>query len=245
MMLGELSKDFRKKDNDVLPHVILNAAMTLDGKITTKGGDTNLSNEDDWRRVHLLRNSVDAIMVGKNTIVKDDPKLTVKPHLLPPRTSIRHPIRVIISSTLDMPLNAKVFNYKIKEVPTLVVTTTKSSSSKRKMLMEKGIGVLICEKENGQVDLHQSMILLKKRGIRSILLEGGGTLNWQMLKEGLINEITVQIASKISGGGLGAVSFFEGDGFHSLLESPTLLLIDVQKIGNNVVLHYKVEYRKK
>ncbi len=222
------------------PLVILNAAMTVDGRITTKGNDTNLSNEEDWQRVHVLRNEVDAIMVGRNTVIKDDPKLTVKAHLLPPETPIRHPTRVIITSSLDIPLTAKVFCHKIDEVPTIVATTSQASDDVIKILSTKGIEVLICETRDKKVNLPQLMRLLWEKGIKSVLLEGGGHLNWHMLKEGLIDEIIVQIASKISGGGTGAISLFQGEGFETLDESPQLKLIEVKKIGENVLLHYKV-----
>ncbi len=225
------------------PRIILNAAMTIDGRITTKGNDSTLSNEEDWRRVHLLRNQVDAIMVGRNTVLKDDPKLTVKEHLLPPDTVVKHPTRIIVTSKLDLPLTARVFSHEIAKAPTIVATTTQAPRHVIEKLTARGIEVIICENANKRVDLPKLMKLLRKKDINTILLEGGGKLNWYMLKNHLIDEIMVQVASKISGGGEGAVSLFDGDGFLRLDESPHLKLLEVKTIGkNNVLLHYGVHY---
>ena len=163
------------------PFVILNAAMSLDGKIATSTGDSKLSSPEDLKRVHILRASVDGIMVGEKTLQVDDPRLTVK------LARGRNPQRVIVDSLARTPLRARVVQ-TARETPTLIAVTTRAPRQRVIGLEKAGVTVLKC----GNSRLVSLTLLLRKlraRGMRSILVEGGGTLNWSMVSEGLVDEV--------------------------------------------------------
>ncbi|WP_456418801.1 2,5-diamino-6-(ribosylamino)-4(3H)-pyrimidinone 5'-phosphate reductase [Methanocaldococcus infernus] len=210
------------------PYVISNVGMSLDGKLVTVGGDSRISCEEDLIRVHKLRAKVDAIMVGIGTVLKDDPRLTV--HKI---KSEKNPIRIVVDSSLRIPLNARVLN---KEAKTIIATTEKANKEKIKALENLGVEVIVCGKE--KVDLKKLMEILYEKGIRSILLEGGGTLNWSMFKEGLVDEVSVYIAPMIFGGK--SVSYVDGEGFKSVDEAVKLKLKNFYKLGEGIVLEFDV-----
>ncbi len=211
------------------PYVILNAGMTLDGKIATKSGDTKISCYEDLIRVHILRSKVDAVMVGINTVLKDDPRLTV--HKI---KSKRQPIRIVIDSRARTPLNSRVLN---KESKTIIAVSKRADENRIKKLMEKGAEVIICGED--KVDLVKLMEILYDKGIRKILLEGGGTLNWSMLKNGLVDEVIVAIAPVIVGG-RDAITLVEGEGFDFVDEGIKLRLKRYYLLGEDIILEYEV-----
>ena len=108
------------------PKVILSSAMSLDGQIATGIGDVRLSNSEDWARVHHLRSQCDAIMVGIGTILADDSKLTVNPDYFQKGENFHNPIRIVVSSNGEIPLNARVITH-LPTVPTIIATTSKCS----------------------------------------------------------------------------------------------------------------------
>ncbi len=219
-------------DRAARPYVVLNAAMSLDGKIATYTRDSRMSSSADLRRVHRLRASVDAIMVGLNTLLEDDPKLTVK------FVKGRQPARIIVDSTARTPLNSYVVKTAM-ETPTIIATTAKASGKSVVALKEKGVTVLTC----GQGPLVSVKLLLRRLrdlGIRRVLLEGGGTLNWSMLSNCLVDEISVAITPRILGGER-AVSLVEGRGFALVKDGVKLKLLSTAKYGPDLVVRYRVE----
>ncbi len=210
------------------PHVILNAAITLDGKIASRARDSRISCEEDLVRAHRLRSSVKGIMVGINTVLADDPRLTVHKIL-----SKKNPTRIIVDSRARIPLSARVFSSDAK---TIIAVSERAKQGKIKKFREKA-EVIICGKK--KVDLKRLLKLLYKKGITSVLLEGGGTLNWSMLKEGLVDEVRVAIAPRIVGG-RGAVTLVEGEGFNLISEGVKLELKRHYKLGEDLILEYKV-----
>src|SRR5664279_2030843 len=173
------------------PYVILNSAMTLDGKIATKTGSSEISGKEDILRVHELRKDVDAIMVGINTVITDDPKLTV--HKIPAKKQ-DNPLRVVVDSKARTPISSRILN---SDAPTIIAVTEIASSARIKELNEIA-EVLICGKNS--VDLDDLMIKLGLRGVETLMLEGGSTLNYSMLISGLVSEMRVCIAPMIAGG---------------------------------------------
>lgn len=210
------------------PYVILSAAMSLDGKIATKSGDSELSCFEDKVRVHRLRAEVDAIMVGINTVLKDDPKLTVKYAEGP------NPIRIVVDSRARTPLSARVLDGSAR---TVIAVSKRASPDKTKALRERGAEVIIAGED--KVDLKELLRALKRKGVRILMLEGGGTLNWGMLKEGLIDEVRVAIAPVLVGG-RDAVTLVEGEGFSRVAEGEKLRLERIEQCGEDLVLTYKV-----
>ncbi|MDQ3883093.1 MAG: 2,5-diamino-6-(ribosylamino)-4(3H)-pyrimidinone 5'-phosphate reductase [Thermoproteota archaeon] len=221
--------------------VIINSAMTVDGKIATSSGDSKISSREDLVRVHKLRASVDAIVVGISTILADNPQLTVR------LAKGRNPARVIVDSKGRIPLDSRIMSTAVR-VKTIVAVTDQAPEEKIKKLREMGAHVLvISEGKKGQnaavphgVNLKVLFRKLEKMGIRKILVEGGGELNWSLLHLWLVDELTITIAPKIAGGRL-ATTLVEGDGFDEIAQSIRLQLKKIQrKKGGELVLHYKL-----
>ncbi len=213
------------------PYIILNAAMTIDGKIASSAGDPEISDEEDWKAVHKLRTEVDAIMVGKCSIILDDPKLHIKFY------EHKGYYRIVLDSALSIPIESKVVNYKPEIYPTIIVTTENVSIERIKEF-ESSNTEIIKSGTGSRVDIIKLMPILYKKGIRRILLEGGGNLNWSFIKENLVDEIRILVAPWIVGGKT-AISLVEGEGFATMIESPRFNLIDVTSRNSYVVLKYK------
>jgi len=214
------------------PYVVLNAAMSLDGKIATYTGDSRMSSPADLGRVHRLRASVDGIMVGMRTLLRDDPKLTVKLA----RGRKRH--RIIVDSTAQTPLTSYVVR-TARESPTIVAVTSRAPKNRIEILERRGVKVFVCGK-GPLVSVKILLQTLRKLGIRKILLEGGGALNWSMLGSGLVDEISVAITPRILGGEK-AVSLVEGKGVTLVKDAVKIKLLRTAKYGPDLVVHYKAQ----
>jgi 2,5-diamino-6-(ribosylamino)-4(3H)-pyrimidinone 5'-phosphate reductase len=213
------------------PYVILNAAMTIDGKIASKIGDPDLSDEEDWKAVHKLRTKVDAIMVGKGTILKDNPKLHIKYY------DHNGYYRIVLDSNLSIPINSRVIKYRPEIYPTIICITENVPMEKIKDFEIKNIKIIKSGK-GSRVDMVKLMPILYQKGIKKILLEGGGNLNWSFIKDNLVDEIRLTIAPWIVGG-KDAISLVEGEGFTKMIEGPRYILSDVNHRNNYVILKYK------
>lgn len=211
------------------PFVLLNSAMTVDGKIATENSSMKISGEHDLIRVHELRKKYDAIMVGINTVIVDNPKLTI--HKIKALKK-DNPIRIIIDSKGRTPSDALVLNDDAKTI----IIVSKKAPKKNLEKLEKKCDILVCGNE--QVNLKEAMRKLYLEGIHSILLEGGSTLNFSMFKEGLIDEVSICIGSKILGGST-SKTFVDGEGFEPE-NCVKLELKNIEKIDNDVVLSYNV-----
>ncbi|MBM4240192.1 MAG: 2,5-diamino-6-(ribosylamino)-4(3H)-pyrimidinone 5'-phosphate reductase [Euryarchaeota archaeon] len=212
------------------PYVILNAAMTLDGKIATKTGSSEISGKEDLIRVHKLRKEVDAIMVGINTVLVDDPRLTV--HKIDVDAG-DNPIRIVVDSKARTPLDFRVLN---DEALTIVATSEDAPVDRIKTLKEK---VEVVIGGTGRVDLKSLMEKLAKGGIKTIMLEGGSTLNYSMLKEGLVDEVRICIAPIIVGG-VNAKTLVDGDGIDSMGNAIRLKLKKSYFLDEDLILEYSV-----
>lgn len=213
------------------PFVHLNAAMSLDGKIATYTGDSRISSPQDLRRVHRLRASVDGIMVGLRTLLNDDPKLVVK------FFHGKSPSRIIVDSNARTPLNSYVVR-TAKDIPTIVAVTTSADKRKVDLLLRRGVRVLSCGK-GPQVSLQLLLKRLKSLGIVRLLMEGGGELNWNMLSQGLVDEITVAISPKIIGGDK-ATSLVDGKGSALVKDGVRLKLVGTSRYGPDLVVTFRV-----
>ena len=220
------------------PYVILNAAMTLDGKIATETGSSNISGKEDLIRVHELRKEVDAIMVGINTVIADDPRLTV--HKIESKKE-DNPIRVVVDGKGRIPIESRITN---DDAPTIIAVSDDyksdlTASDKYQVLKNKGVDFFFAGEK--QVDLAKLMNYLYEKGVKTLMLEGGSTLNFSMIKDGLIDEIRICVAPMVVGG-VNAISLFGGDGFMTMDESVKLELVDSFSCGKDLVLKYKVKY---
>jgi 2,5-diamino-6-(ribosylamino)-4(3H)-pyrimidinone 5'-phosphate reductase len=212
------------------PYVILNSAMTIDGKIATKTGSSEISGNEDLIRVHKLRRDVDAIMVGINTVITDDPRLTV--HKIPANIE-DNPIRVVIDSQARTPISSRILN---SDAPTLIVVSEAASSKKIKRLNEM-VEVMICGKNS--IDLITLMENLTLKGIKSLMLEGGSTLNYSMLIGGLVSEMRICIAPMVAGG-KDAKTLADGAGVNYMRDAIKLKLKKSYILGEDIIVEYMV-----
>ena len=211
------------------PFVILKSAMTLDGKIASFTGDSRwISSEDSRRLTHHLRHKLSAIMVGIGTVLKDDPELTTRIE------NGRDPIRIVVDSKLRVPLDAKIFQLNDNS-GTIIATTNKAEKEKIKILSSMGVSVMIISGSDRGVDLKELMTQLSMIRIDSILLEGGGTLNYSALEAGIVDKALFFIAPKIIGGH-SAKTPVEGLGKKTVREAFKLENIAVSTLGNDVLI---------
>ena len=213
----------------VRPYVILNAAMSLDGKIATVTGDSKISCEEDLDRIHMLRASVDAVMVGLGTVLADNPSLTVR------RARGENPVRVVVDSIGKIPRDAKVLDASAR---TIIAVTTKAPKRNVKGLLRKGVQVIAVGEE--EVDLEKLLGKLHGLGVQRLLLEGGSTLNWGMLRRGLVDEVKVAVAPYILGGEE-ARTLVGGRGFSKISKSISLKLVSFDWVGEDLLLTYLVK----
>ena len=191
------------------PFVVMKNAMSLDGKIATVTGESQwISGESSRKQVHSLRHELAGIMVGIETIIKDDPQLTSR------APNSRNPIRIVVDSQLRIPIPSKVLTQQDK-AKTIVATTRRANKEKLDTLKQMGIEVIVIKEKCERVDLRELMKIVGAKGIDSILLEGGATLNFSALEEGIVDKIQSYIAPKIIGG-KEAKTAVEGAGVHSL-----------------------------
>ena len=218
------------------PYVILNAAMTLDGKIATQTGSSNISGKEDLERVHELRKECDAIMVGIGTVMADDPRLTVHKIDANPEDN---PVRVVVDSKCRTPIDARITNGDANTVIACANEYKDDFQSSEKFEAFKKKGVKVFFSGDKRVDLSALMSYLHEEGIEKLMLEGGATLNFSMIKAGLIDEIRICIAPMVVGGA-NAKTFFDGEGFDLMDDAVKLELIDSYSLGNDLILTYKV-----
>ena len=208
--------------------IILSAAISLDGKIATTSGDSKLSSKNDLIRLHKLRSKVDSILIGKNTQNRDDPLLTVR------YAKGNNPIRIILDSSGSISNSSKILQTSNK-IKTIIVVSKKISKKNLQNLQKFPVEIIFSGKD--QVNVKSLIKILRKKGIKSILLEGGGTLNWEFLKNNLIDEFFITITPHILGG-QDAVALVQGKGFDKINKSPNLCLKEVKRLENDLVLHY-------
>jgi len=206
--------------------VVINCAMSADGKIALKTRrQTKISNEEDKRRVHQLRNSSDAILVGVETVISDDPKLTVNEKYL---KKPRRPLRIVLDSNGRTPANALVLN---SAAPTMVVTNDRCRKTFPNAEMVR------CGRND--VDLKKLMPILEKRGVRTLLVEGGSEVIWSFLRSRFADEINIFVGSMVIGGE-GSPTPAGGVGAESEKAIIALRLVSARVLGSGVLLNYRV-----
>ena len=210
------------------PKIILSAAMSIDGKISTTLGDSKLSSKNDLKRVHKLRSQVDAILVGTNTIQNDDPLLTVR------YVKGKNPTRIILNSLGNISMKYKIFK-TAKKIHTIIACSEKISKNNKKRLENNSIEIINTGKNS--INLKKLLSLLYKKNIKSILLEGGGVTNWEFIKQNLVDEIFVTVTPFIVGGE-NSISLVEGIGFSKISHSPKFHLKKVSRLRDELVLQY-------
>lgn len=214
-----LNRAYLKLKATARPLVILKWAMTLDGKIACASGDSRWVTGDDARaHLHQVRDQVDAILVGETTASRDDPELTARPAgpgPLPgwaggidpgpdPGWAPKDPLRIVLDSMARTDLDSRLFSPELQQRPhpnkTLIAATRLASPIKLKAIRERGADTLELPERERVVDLTALLDELGRRGIASLLVEGGARVHWSFLSQGLADYIMVYMAPKLIGG---------------------------------------------
>ncbi|MFH1282298.1 MAG: bifunctional diaminohydroxyphosphoribosylaminopyrimidine deaminase/5-amino-6-(5-phosphoribosylamino)uracil reductase RibD [bacterium] len=222
-----LNREYITNIKEERPYMLLKQAQTLDGKIATYIGDSKwISSEKSRDIVHKIRAGSQAILVGINTILKDNPYLTS-------HGKGNNPIRIAVDKKLDIPIKS---NFLKSDVKRIVVASNRSDLTKVEKLESMGVVVLKFKlNSNGKLNLINVIKYLYKIGIYQVLLESGGNLNSAFLEAGLIDEVVYFIAPKIVGGSE-AVTSVEGKGVKYIKNSININKIKVERIDNDVMI---------
>lgn len=215
-------------------HVTLKAAMSLDGCIATRGGESQWITSPEARRDgHLLRASCDAVLVGSGTVLADDPMLTVRDVPFE-----RVPVRVVVSRDARLPMGAKLVS-TAREVPTWVLCASDADEASRRELSGAGVRVLaVARGESGGIDLGLGLRALAAEGVVSVLCEGGGGLHGRLRDAGLVDRVVCYLAPMLMGGaGLRAIG---GDGAERLSDATRLSEWSVRPVGPDLRIEAEV-----
>jgi len=216
------------------PFVRINSAMSADGKISSiERRQIKISSPKDLERVKRLRAESDAIMVGVGTVLADDPGLKIKsPDLRNMRIQrglSENPLRVVADSLARTPPSAKVLG------DGCIIAISEAAPSERLKAIEDRCDVVVAGKD--KVDLEELLGELWRRGARTLMVEGGATLNWSLIEAGLVDEISVYIGTMIIGGE-SAPTLVDGVGFCK--DFPQLKLVSAEKLGGGALLSWRV-----
>ena len=226
----KMNEQFVKYIVTGLPFCTLKTAMTLDGKIATVENASKWISCDNSRRyVHELRQKYSAVMVGINTILFDDPLLNTRRM----RKKSKDPLKVIVDTTGKIPLEVNVL--KMNPQLVIIAATDKISITKKKELERLGAQVIICPAKEGKVDLGYLMVSLGKMGIDSVMLEGGSTIAFSALMNGIVDKVISFIAPKIIGGA-GAPSPVGGTGMLRMDDAIGVKEWKYRKIGSDILI---------
>jgi diaminohydroxyphosphoribosylaminopyrimidine deaminase / 5-amino-6-(5-phosphoribosylamino)uracil reductase len=219
-----LNEVFNKFIVTKTPFVTLKAAMTLDGKIATSTGSSKwITGEKAREEVHRLRSVHDAILVGVNTVIADNPELTCR------LIEGRNPTRVILDSTLRIPLTAKLVNDE--EAPTWIFTSKTFDVHKKEELEKRGCRVFVTSSQE-QVDVQEVLQLLVDEQVTSLFIEGGSGVNGTFIEKRLIDKAIFFIAPKLVGG-REALTPVSGEGILEMSEAIQLKNTSIKQVGED------------
>jgi diaminohydroxyphosphoribosylaminopyrimidine deaminase/5-amino-6-(5-phosphoribosylamino)uracil reductase len=210
------------------PFVILKAAVTLDGKIATRNGDSKwISGETSRRFAHKLRDQVDGVLVGIGTVLKDDPLLTARIR------GGRDPYRIVLDSRLKISEEARVIGTPPSRA--IIAATELAPRDRVERLEKRGVQILIVDSKEGRVNLRSCLSKLREIGMMSLLVEGGSQVNGSFLDEGLIDKLLLFLSPKLIGDHQ-ALGIFGGRGVSNLQEAIALKEIKTKKMGEDILL---------
>ena len=221
-----LNAPFVKVHTRGLPYVVAKWAMTLDGKIATRTGDSRwVSNERSRAWLHRFRDTFQAILVGSGTLLRDDPIL---------RGTKTLPTRIILDTTAQTPVDSKVAR-TAKEQQTILAVSPAAPAGRLRRLERAGVQIL-------QLDIRDLRLVfeaLAREGLHKILVEGGGEVHASVLDQKLADEVCVFVAPKVVGG-REAKTPVEGEGFEKMAQALELESLSVERIGGDLLLRGKV-----
>jgi diaminohydroxyphosphoribosylaminopyrimidine deaminase/5-amino-6-(5-phosphoribosylamino)uracil reductase len=223
---------FIKHSTTGLPYVTYKCAMTLDGKIASITGESRwISCEESRKYVHRMRSDNDAIMVGVDTILADNPQLTVR------LVKGRNPVRIIVDSSLRTPSSVDILSGLLAR--NTIIACTEEDVAIHQRYLRNGATVLVCDSRDGRVDLRDLLEKLGRLGVQSILLEGGSRLAGDALSRGLIDECVFFYAPKVIGSD--GFSPFAITGITDMSQSVAFTDLSVRRIGSDIVVNARPE----
>ena len=240
----KLNVEYRHWITSGRPFVILKGAMTLDGKIATKTGQSKwITGEQARHDVHRVRGQVDAVMVGIGTVLADNPELSARGTRSDSKQRKgRQPLRVVLDSHLRIPVKAKVLQW-VQEQPTILCTTKEALPKKIQILRERGVQVWVLPLKKGTLSLKAVLTRLGNNAISSVLIEGGSTLNASALHDGLVNQVRLYIAPVLMGG-KDAKSLIGGSSPKTLTQTWSLVNAECKKMGQDWLMTANIGSRK-
>ncbi|KAF5411013.1 MAG: 2,5-diamino-6-(ribosylamino)-4(3H)-pyrimidinone 5'-phosphate reductase [Euryarchaeota archaeon] len=222
------------------PYVFINVAMSADGKISThERKQVPISGDQDFQRVDQLKFGADAIMVGIGTVLSDDPSLTLKSEEFRRKRLNsgvdENPIRIVVDSLAKTPVDSDILR---KGSGRRVILTTRSAPPERLgALSAAGAEILVVG--DRRVDLGVALERLHEMGVRRLMVEGGGRLNWSLISQGLVDEIYVYIGNMVLGGD-SAPTLADGSGFADIRAACRLELISCKVMDIGIVVKWRV-----
>ncbi|MGB8707420.1 MAG: bifunctional diaminohydroxyphosphoribosylaminopyrimidine deaminase/5-amino-6-(5-phosphoribosylamino)uracil reductase RibD [Dehalococcoidia bacterium] len=229
----EINEGYIKYITTSIPFVIAKFAMSLDGKIATKTGDSKwISNEESLKFVHYLRHIVDAVMVGANTVVTDDPQLSARGCSGKGGKTKLQPLRVIVDGKGRTPTSARVFKEPGK---TLVAVAKPFNAKEAERFRKTGAEIVELPAEKGVIDLKELLTVLGKREVTSVLVEGGSGLFGSLFDGGLIDKV-LAFVSPIIVGGDEAKSAVGGNGVKKIADALRLTRVKMIEFGDDVLI---------
>jgi diaminohydroxyphosphoribosylaminopyrimidine deaminase/5-amino-6-(5-phosphoribosylamino)uracil reductase len=204
------------------PYVILKAAASLDGRIQTASGQSKWITSPEARRAsRRMRSKVDAILVGRGTVAADDPRLT--------SSAGRNPLRIVLDTNQRIPRSAKL----LRQPGASLVVSAKAPNGR--LPASDAVQHLRVPKRGGKIDLKKALAAIAKRGVTTLLVEGGSDVHTAFLEAGLVDEVRLFLAPSLLGGET-ARSFFEGKGFGTLAKAPRLQATSIRRVGSDFLL---------
>lgn len=217
------------------PYVILKAGMTLDGQLATATGESRwITSEPSRREAHQLRRHADAVLVGIGTVLADDPSLTARTGTRLEKLAPRQPLRIVVDSRLRTPLKARILAQQDK-AKTIIATTAAAPAVRRSVFQKMGTQVLMLPAVRDRVSLAALLTQLGRRGVMSLLVEGGGEINAAMLKAKLVDHISLYMAPLMLGG-QNAKGVIGGKSPARLKGAITLRNVVTRSVGNDLVV---------
>ena len=217
-----------------MPYVVMKYAMTLDGKIATKTGESKwITGKEAREEVQHMRHRYMGIMVGIETVLADDPMLNVR------AKDKKSPVRIICDSKLRIKEDSQIVKTAFNQRTIVIYADSQNIQEKLERLHSLGVETLYCPDERNQIDLKKLMIYLGNEGIDSILLEGGGKLNDSAVRAGIVKEVQAFIAPKLFGG-VNSKTPIEGIGVNLPSEAVRLKYIDICQIGEDIKITCKL-----
>lgn len=235
-LCAEIIEDFAKFVYTGKPYVTLKAAASIDGKIATVNNDSKwISNESSRIYVQYLRSISDAILVGIDTVMSDNPMLNVRNF-----TREKEPLKIVLDTNLKISISSNI----VKDMGRYLIVATSSNDEKKISTLEKfGVRTIVCNKKDDLVDLNDLTDKLAKANILNILVEGGSKVFASFIKEGLVDKLYLFTANKIIGGD--GIPLFGSIGVSSMKDAVTCSLVDSKRFENDTLNIYKFsDYRK-